>query len=663
MKKITLKKLSIKNFKGLKSLEIDPDGKNLEIFGANATGKSSIFDAFTWCLFGKDSKGSANFQVKPMDDSGNEIHHLETEVEIIFSIADIETSFSRLFKEKYTKTRGQAQGVFTGHTTDYFVDHVPVKASEFEKKIEAIIDKKSFRLLTDPAAFCAQHWSEQRNLLMEICGGEFSDEKIMLSDPRLEDLPKILGDLDVDKKKATIKSTQKKINDELKEIPVRISEIQESIKETVKPDKKARLRLESNLEKLEEELRKIRSTEDIQEKKLLLSEKKSELEAVKAELARKNNEAMKKAYSENEKIMAEVEKLNREFDEKKSQSRNFSSIIKDHDSDIYVAEKEMEFLKKKWHETKKEIEETKKEKFDGEDSCPVCGQDLPEDQIQAAIDKFEKRKLERLEKLVGKLSEINLKGKKEKKDCDEFGQKIEEFRKKLAVVDSELEKLKEKTNKKLAGIKEDIKPEKFPELEKKVAEFVQECENIQTELSEMSEGTTLKESAINEKISEVKQNIQEVMQSEAAYDISKSSRIRIKELEEREKALSRSYENLEKELFLIDQFIVRKVKMTEMLINQRFQITTFKLFKEQINGGIEECCEALHAGIPFDRGLNASMKINVGLDIIRTLCDYFKYSAPVFVDNAESVNRVEKIDSQLITLNVSTDKKLKIKEQ
>ena len=66
MKQIRIKKLALENFKCHKSLTLEFNGGDASIYGDNATGKTSIYDALTWLLFGKDSKGNGekNIEIK-----------------------------------------------------------------------------------------------------------------------------------------------------------------------------------------------------------------------------------------------------------------------------------------------------------------------------------------------------------------------------------------------------------------------------------------------------------------------------------------------------------------------------------------------------------------------------------------------------------------------
>ena len=135
---------------------------------------------------------------------------------------------------------------------------------------------------------------------------------------------------------------------------------------------------------------------------------------------------------------------------------------------------------------------------------------------------------------------------------------------------------------------------------------------------------------------------------------------RIRELKEQERKLAAEYENLESELYLTEQFIRSKVKLLEDKINSRFQHARFKLFDVQVNGAVVETCETLYKGVPYP-DLNGAAKINIGLDIINTLSEFYGFSAPIFIDNREAVTRLIDTKAQVISLIVSEkDKKLRV---
>lgn len=153
MRKILLKNMKLRNFKGIPSLDINFNLTDTNIYGRNATGKTTIVDAFMWLFFNKDSKGSADFDIKTKTAEGNYVHNLEHTVEAIIEVDGTETKFMKLYKEKYTKQRGSTTATFTGHTTDYFVDDVPKKKKEYEEIVNQLFDSKFFQIITDPLYF------------------------------------------------------------------------------------------------------------------------------------------------------------------------------------------------------------------------------------------------------------------------------------------------------------------------------------------------------------------------------------------------------------------------------------------------------------------------------------------------------------------------------
>ena len=110
-----LKKLIIKNFKGISHKEIEFSDIT-EIYGRNATYKTTLYDAFLWCLFGYDSSNQTNFQIKPHNSDRN----TKTSVTCILDSITLKKECS----EKWTKKRGQLKKQLTGHVIDHFIKHI-----------------------------------------------------------------------------------------------------------------------------------------------------------------------------------------------------------------------------------------------------------------------------------------------------------------------------------------------------------------------------------------------------------------------------------------------------------------------------------------------------------------------------------------------------------
>jgi hypothetical protein len=631
MDKLTINRIRYKNFKGLADYTLEPNGKDISVFGQNATGKTTLIDGVSYLLFGKDSFGKADFQLKPVDKGGEEIHNLETEVEGVFEVNNKTITLRKRFKEKYTKKRGEARQTFTGHTTDYFIDDVPSKKKEYDVKISEIIDVNAFKLVTNPLEFNNLHWTGRRQILLEMCG-DVTDQDVIESDKKLKTLSDILGDCSIDDHKKKIQAKKREINKELEQIPVRIAENLETAKDAIQPDPKEKIQLEKVLEENFEALRALQSNETVSAKKVRLNE-------VNGDIQKTKNKADQKQADTKKPILDAIEEL-------EANRRSANGKIKDHEFSIAQDEKrnrlsEAVIVKARddWHK-----ENDKTPKNDG--TCPACGQDLPEDIARESLKTFNLHKSERLAEITANGKEMAVNIKQRNKDILAAKDEIEKLSKTITSVDGTI--ILKKKEIETVHVSVDVSS---LEKEKAVLDF---------EINALLNGSIVQKETTERHILEVQEKLKEWNKLEAAWDAVKKSRVRILELEAQEKELAAEFERLEAEIFLIEKFIIKKVEMLEGQINSRFKLARFKLFETQINEGIKECCDVLYNGVPYNHGLNSGARINVGLDIIQTLSDYYGFQAPVFVDNRESINNLFPISSQVISLVVSHDKALTI---
>jgi DNA repair exonuclease SbcCD ATPase subunit len=228
MNQLTLTRLSLKNFKGVRNFVIEMNGQNVRIFGDNATGKTTLFDSFIWLLFDKDSQNKKDFAIKTLVE-GKELHGLDHEVEATFDFNGKSLTLRKVYAEKWTKKRGSATAEFSGHTTDYFIDGVPSKKNEYAAKVDSIIKEDIFKLLTSPSYFNEQvKWQDRRKTLLDICGDITTDE-VISSNTELYRLQEILNGRSIEDHRKVIAARRTEINKELEKIPVRIDEIQRTL--------------------------------------------------------------------------------------------------------------------------------------------------------------------------------------------------------------------------------------------------------------------------------------------------------------------------------------------------------------------------------------------------------------------------------------------------
>lgn len=193
-------------------------------------------------------------------------------------------------------------------------------------------------------------------------------------------------------------------------------------------------------------------------------------------------------------------------------------------------------------------------------------------------------------------------------------------------------------------------------------EKVEEIEKIKNEIQSDEQETSGTVQAINEQIKEKQQEMTLIRNDLSRIDQAQKALNRIDELKEEERKMADEYNEVEQQSFLIEEFIRTKMNLMEEQINSKFKFARFKLFEEQVNGGLTETCETLYEGVPYSKGLNNAARINVGLDIINTLNEHYGISAPIFVDNSEAVTNLIDVNAQVISLIVSEkDKQLRVK--
>ena len=232
MTDIRIKRLTLENFKCHKHLALELNGRNASVYGDNASGKTSIYDALTWLLFGKDSAGNGekNIEIKPLDANGDVQDHLaETSVEALLQVGSEELSLRRTFKEVWSTKRGTSEATFDGNTSEYFIDGVPVKKMAFNDKVQSLVDEETFRMLTSVSYFASGiSWQDRRAELFKIAGVA-DDRQILATDGRFAPILEGMRQLSLEEYKKKLQAEKKGFVSDKVEIPARISECQKTV--------------------------------------------------------------------------------------------------------------------------------------------------------------------------------------------------------------------------------------------------------------------------------------------------------------------------------------------------------------------------------------------------------------------------------------------------
>ncbi|HEK4983661.1 TPA: AAA family ATPase, partial [Clostridioides difficile] len=639
--------LEIENFKGIKELRIDFNNIT-NIFGENATGKTSIFDAFTWVMFDKDSKNRSVFEIKPLDKQNKVIRGLVTTVTAVLEVNNKEIKLTKKYEEKWTRKRGESEATFTKNETTYMINDTPIKKSEYVKEIAEIADEEQFKLLTNPYFFSNElNWKKAREVILEICG-DITIEQIIESNKDLVLLTtEFEKENNIDKIIKNRKASKNNLSKEKEEIPVRINECNKGMYnidfEEIEVQLKAK---KSDLEAIEDNLLNgTKTNEQILKDKEKIFELKQETQSIKQSASKKGNKKRNELLKEKDELQYNIKNLR----------NNLVYLERDSELKETLRKRAIEKttnLRDKW--TKKSQETLDLSVIQTE--CPTCKRPLDlediEEKKKEMLDNFNLNKAKELKEIV----EL---GKSKNDDVELFNTEIERLK---VDINKTLEEIQEKAVL-LDKIKKELESTKSTEIysadeEKRLTEISVEIKELEEKINNKDNDKNIDE--LKESKKKLAVEIELLNKELAKRDINKGLLDRKEQLLEKEKELGIELAHQEKILNLCELFIKTKVSLLESNISSKFKNVTFKLFKEQINGGIEETCEALVDGVPFSN-VNTAGQINGGLDIINTLSNHFGVKMPIFIDNRESVNDLIDIDSQVINLIVSNDNPLKIK--
>lgn len=645
---VILKKLVLANFKGIKEKEIDFSEKT-NISGDNATGKSTIFDAYSWLLWGKDSLNRKDYEIKPYDENNDIIHNLESSVVGIFDIDGKEIKFERVYKEVWSKKRGSNTETFTGNTTDFYINNVPKKKKEYEDEIGKIVTEDEFNLLSNPLYFnTILDKKERRNILLSLVK-DVSIDDVKAVNKELENLD--LSNYTIEEIQAMAKATCKKINDKLKEIPARIDELE---KAKNNEDFAELAKEKESLKKEVEELDKILAGsrfigDELNEKYTEISKIKSEIAKINSDFEDGKNQKLKDLEEEHTDLRRKITMAQFELNNARKEIEVLDRDIKESEKSIEKCEKYREELLVKWRKIQQK-------KFDGSLSCPTCGKEFDAAKKEEIVKHFNLEKSQRIEE-INKEGESNnetialikkdIETSKAKKDEEQA--KIDKLVKSLDTIMQDREKIQGQMDQVKALSLCDKKIEEIKGLEEKIKAIEEEIANIGKE--DNSEILNQKQ-AYNERLDEVNTKL-------SNQGLNAELDEKIKKYMDEEKELGKEFEIQQEKLYLCDEYIKTYTHLVSDKINDLFTKVEFKLFDTQINGGVVETAEATYKGVPYG-SLNSAAQINAGLDVINSLSKHYEKEIPIFVDNAESVNELVETQSQLITLSVSKYKSLRV---
>lgn len=528
--------------------------------------------------------------------------------------------------------------MYEGNTSDYFVDGVPQKKNAFDARVRELVPEDLFRMLTSVSYFAAgMKWQDRRAVLFDMAG-TLTDREIMEGAPQFAPLLDSMGRLSLSDYKAKLLSQKKGLTGVRDDAPTRINECQRVIDDLLGIDFEDARKEEKYLVAEKEDLsRQLISLEQDAE------QEKKRLELREAKLERDTLESRNKAYR----------------DSQRAAGPDLSSIrrfIAEEQARIKIDQEALESTVRAIQQCEKEIQSSREqyiaingEAFTG-GVCPTCGQTLPFEQLQDATRRFEDKKKGRLAEIIGRADSLKSRVQEYKAHEEQINGCITRMNARIAELEEQLRSGQEST----------VEVTDLPEYAETMAEKEQRISGLQDEINRLMADSSNVRNDIRAKLAAVTDQLyftQKILAKEAVLE---QTIKRVEELKADARNASEALESIEKMLYLMEEFTRYKAKRVESSVNDLFRLASFRLFREQANGGLEERCDAQYDGVPF-MGLNNGMKVNVGIDIINALSRFYGVTVPLFVDNAEAVTRLESCNAQVIRLVVSEeDKELRI---
>ena len=669
---VTLKKIKLSYFKGVKSLNIGFEPGENFIYGKNEAGKTTVFDSLWFLFFGKDSNGRADFSIKTYDSNNKVIEKVDHEVEGQFLINGSTKTFKRTYKEQWSKTTN----TLTGHTTDYETDGYPIRTeTEYKKQVEECFKEDIFKLLTNPLFFNSMKPADRRSALISLVP-ELTDAQVFEYLPskskksvHIQKLEYLLGEgKKIESIKLKAAQDKKNFREEKDAIPGRIDEAARS-----KPEAYEFEELQDIIEAKKKELAEIdqkiidsnntaaNKNQAVQDWQNRIFELKATIQKLEFQAAQDFRTFQNEQYAFPNQIQEKMKELNAQavrIEESIASNKNriqlSKPVLESLESQIAKAESDRAALRTEW------TEQNEKEFTWNGTSCTACERPLEGAQ---ALDAEEKARAKFNTAKANRLAEISAKGKGLKAKSEENQSQVTSYnrsvqdleldiRTKTVLLDSykaDLINLESAINE-FYSTKKDIKTQ---------ADFLKpEYTQIKAQITELEANKPEETKPDNTAFLAEKQVIQTALEGLQKALGNKETiekiDIRIAELKEKELSLAEAITQAEGMEHACFTFSKARMEQIETTINSKFELVSFKMFHIPIQGEEKEICETIYKGVPF-QDLNTAGKIQAGLDIINALSTHYDMYLPIFIDNRESTHWIPQVKAQVVNLVATPD--------
>nr|DAY69959.1 MAG TPA: chromosome partition protein [Caudoviricetes sp.] len=698
-KKLKIKSLTLVNFKGMRNVTVDFGDGVTAISGRNGTGKTTIADGFAWLLWGKDSEGNSDtkFGIKTNDENGNYIPDLEHEVSGSFDAIDTETGevtaveLRRVYVEEWQTPKGSTERILKGHHTDYFYNGVPLKTkTEYDAKVAALIPEDLFKVITDPYYFLTLHWKAQREYLLRMAG-TISDSDIAANRAEFAELLRRVTGKSMEEYKKEIAARRAKIEAQLEKIPTRKDEVTRNT--PVAPDYAA---LEAEKVQIQADLADIdAAATSAAEANRVAYERAARIQGdINAKRTEQNQiiynakESARKAAYETNRVADDAARDLAQVEQSEANETNYynrekaviTASIATEKRRKEEAEREVAALRTRWDAVNNEQFQEKTYQAAGPLLCPIFGHQCADSSAvnrhqcdaAAAAEAFKKRQDDERAAFyanqTARLDAMDIEGQELNKRIAQHDAEIARLTQDAATLDAKHAKSVQDYATKKEALKKVIadnpRVSTDPQIDTQTlpgwVALQQEIDRLTADLTaatapEQQTATAdhaTKKAQLNARLSGIDQKL-------GLRSTIEANERRIVELDTEAATLAQEKAGLQIEEDLIDDFVKDRMAEVERRVNGLFDGVEFRMYKNLVNGEKEPDCVAYIGGVRY-QDKNHAGQINAGLAVINALCAFHGVTAPIFVDNAESVNTFIPVNSQLITLSVSTEDSLQV---
>ena len=696
MKVIKLKSLSMKHFKGIENYAINFDGTSTDIYGDNDAGKTSIYDAFLWTLFHKNSKEETHFKWKPLDANNNDIEGLHTVVKVVLNVNGVDMEFEKHKISKQVMKRKLERMVYED-TTKYLINGLETSTKTiYDEKVAEVLDQDKFKNLTSITYFSEQLSAKERREALFNYFGTLSDVEIILKHEALKPLIEIIGELTVDEARQKVQQNAKRINETLKSIPVKIEGVQAAMPEISELNydalNKERDDLSTQRSELQDQLIRIKNGGASGEYRSQLRVKEAEMQEASIQYEMQQNNKSNGIEQAKALIFSDLNDLKRQIDDRNYEKTKLEQELANLQSYRNRLEVENDNIKKRMDEifdTTFATSEFQPLPFDENSlACGYCGTEYKEekkDELRAHHESEEAKRLALYEKQVSyaekqfkdhqeaQLDRLRQNGRDNVSDIEKTDESISEIKQKLADESlfntSHLEVKVTKKRKELAAVSNQIEKlqseridfnqtEKYQKIQKDIDFLKKSIDDSENNLQEQINVQQEKINKIDQLIFEIDSKIATIKEYRRQQEV-------IETFNEQEREFSQQKGIVLEQLMLFEEFYLAKRDLLQDKINSHFSLVEWKLFDFYDEGGLDESvCEPMINGVSF-RSLNTGSRMQAGLDVANTLMKQEGYLVPIFIDNAEAMTGHKRdavtVDTQVIAMYVSEkDKNLRV---